>query len=308
MSLHIDSVCLIALAIIVRCASANPLNAHGRIIGGAVAEQGQFPYQISLRSFDIIYDSDINDYISGYFHRCGGSILNERWTISAAHCTQPPETARSLRVVVGAHRLRGDGIEYKLDRVINHPAFSNGINDICLMQTKSSIEFGDSVQPIAISRNHIDRTASSIVSGWGHSRQNVSCVIFILLRSCVFLNTCPFSQDYEAAEYLRYARVRIISNEECLSMYEGNNAAKIRNTSICTFKKRNVGTCYGDSGGPLKEGDELVGLVSWGVPCAVGRPDVFTRISEYIDWIVEHTGMTVGTDGVHSEYHEVNQM
>lgn len=41
----------------------------------------------------------------------------------------------------------------------------------------------------------------------------------------------------------------------------------------------------GDSGGPLVNDDEQVGVVSWGIPCAKGEPDVFTRVYSYLTWI-----------------------
>nr|CAD7461461.1 unnamed protein product [Timema tahoe] len=41
----------------------------------------------------------------------------------------------------------------------------------------------------------------------------------------------------------------------------------------------------GDSGGPLVANGALVGIVSWGQPCALGVPDVYVRVSDYIDWI-----------------------
>lgn len=43
----------------------------------------------------------------------------------------------------------------------------------------------------------------------------------------------------------------------------------------------------GDSGGPLVVSGELVGLVSWGIPCGQGYPDVFTRVSEFSGWVKE---------------------
>lgn len=47
----------------------------------------------------------------------------------------------------------------------------------------------------------------------------------------------------------------------------------------------------GDSGGPLTIGDgqEVVGIVSYGTAiCAMGRPDVYTRVSEFESWITEN--------------------
>jgi secreted trypsin-like serine protease len=51
-----------------------------------------------------------------------------------------------------------------------------------------------------------------------------------------------------------------------------------------------IGTCNGDSGGPLisiKEKPEIVGIVSFGSAqgCALGAPQGFTRVSSYLKWI-----------------------
>lgn len=44
----------------------------------------------------------------------------------------------------------------------------------------------------------------------------------------------------------------------------------------------------GDSGGPLVSADGTqIGIVSFGVPCAIGAPDVFTRVYAHVDWITE---------------------
>lgn len=42
----------------------------------------------------------------------------------------------------------------------------------------------------------------------------------------------------------------------------------------------------GDSGGPLTSGGSLHGAVSWGVACARGFPDVYSRVSAHRDWII----------------------
>lgn len=60
-------------------ATGRPTN---RIVNGLDASQGQFPYQISLRKNSM--------------HHCGGSIITNRFILTAAHC-------------VGENR--GDGFE-----------------------------------------------------------------------------------------------------------------------------------------------------------------------------------------------------
>ncbi|KAL7448475.1 hypothetical protein ACHAWC_000651 [Mediolabrus comicus] len=65
---------------------------------------------------------------------------------------------------------------------------------------------------------------------------------------------------------------------------------------MCAYKKF-TGACNGDSGGPLFQVDKdgeigdyptQVGIVSWGIPCAIpGYPDVYTRVSYYAEWIKE---------------------
>lgn len=38
-------------------------------------------------------------------------------------------------------------------------------------------------------------------------------------------------------------------------------------------------------------GNTTVGIVSWGEPCGVGYPDVFTRVSSYVDWIQKNAAL-----------------
>ena len=46
----------------------------------------------------------------------------------------------------------------------------------------------------------------------------------------------------------------------------------------------------GDSGSPLVFQGRAVGIVSWGIgsECAVGWPIVYTRVSEYLPFIIRH--------------------
>lgn len=43
----------------------------------------------------------------------------------------------------------------------------------------------------------------------------------------------------------------------------------------------------GDSGSPLAYNGQLAGVVSRGIPCAQGEPDVFANIYDNIDFVRE---------------------
>ncbi|XP_011873947.1 PREDICTED: chymotrypsin-1-like [Vollenhovia emeryi] len=62
--------CLVFIALV--CTIQGAPSPH--IIGGKAAPVGKFPYQVSLQ-------------YAGK-HRCGGSILNHRNVLTAAHCVE----------------------------------------------------------------------------------------------------------------------------------------------------------------------------------------------------------------------------
>lgn len=94
---------------------------------------------------------------------------------------------------------------------------------------------------------------------------------------------------------LQYLVVRSLDNNECRSRHQTEIAAYVHNTTLCTLRDVGQGACHGDSGGPLATVGvrKLIGIVSWGYPCARGYPDGFTRVSSYIDWIGNQTGINI---------------
>lgn len=74
---------------------ANPL--ESRITDGVAAARGEFPYQVSVQ-WGI-------PPLTQYSHSCGGSILNERYILTAGHCVM--KFGKS-RVVAGKYELNKD--------------------------------------------------------------------------------------------------------------------------------------------------------------------------------------------------------
>lgn len=59
--------------------------------------------------------------------------------------------------------------------------------------------------------------------------------------------------------------------------------------NICVVSAKDSGVCKGDSGGGLinPKDNTICGVVSWGKPCAMGKPDVFTRVEVFNKWILD---------------------
>lgn len=79
---------------------------------------------------------------------------------------------------------------------------------------------------------------------------------------------------------------------ECASALEDimGSSEPLADTNVCTGPlDGSMGACSGDSGGPLAQGNVVVGIVSWGItPCgSPGAPSVYTRVSAFIDSFIK---------------------
>lgn len=132
-----------------------------RIVGGKNAEEGQFPYQVSLR----------NRFLRGHF--CGASILTSRFMLTAGHCTQGLNSKPLfIYAVVGTISLKS-GVSINFNKITPHEGFSleRIENDISLLRTATEITFTNFIQPIALPSRNLpeEGNIAVILSGWGQT-------------------------------------------------------------------------------------------------------------------------------------------
>jgi len=227
------------------------------IVGGEEALPGERPFQILLQ-------------LDGQF-LCGGSIYNEEWIVTAAHCAELASSPSRYSVVAGIHNIRVPDATSQTRTVsknIIHPGYYDLENDIALMKLS---------QPLVLSRDN--NTAGIPLASAGRSFSgNVTISGWGTLESGG--NIIPAK--------LRKVTVPTVSDEECRNAYGEDDIA---DSMICAgLKEGGKDSCQGDSGGPLTgqiDGvDTLVGIVSWGQGCAFPNYyGVYTEVSYFEAWV-----------------------
>ncbi|XP_062985088.1 serine protease 1-like [Elgaria multicarinata webbii] len=227
-------------------AVAAPLDDDDKIVGGYDCQRLQAPYQVSLNS--------------GY-HFCGGSLINDQWVVSAAHCYQS-----RIEVRLGEYNIfeiEGDEQFINSAKVIRHEQYSSRTlnNDIMLIKLSAPAKMARNVAPINLPTKCATSGTKCLISGWGNT----------------------LSSGANSPDILQCLDAPILTNAECEEAYPG----KITPSMICVgFLEGGKDSCQGDSGGPVVCNGELQGVVSWGIGCALpGYPGVYTRVCNFVDWI-----------------------
>ncbi|XP_045336282.1 serine protease 38 [Leopardus geoffroyi] len=239
---------------------------QGKIVGGVDVPERKWPWQVSV-------------HYAG-FHVCGGSIIDEYWILSAAHCFQREKNTEAFDMYVGLVDLRVAGNHtqwFEVNKVIIHPTYEvyHPIGgDIALVQLKSRIVFSDSVLPVCVAPPDVNlQNVICWATGWG-----------------------VISQQGHTSDKLQEAQMPLISLPLCQLLY--GHLSYIMMDMLCAGDIKNMKTvCEGDSGGPLVcEFNHTwlqVGVVSWGRGCTYPMyPAVYARVSYFSKWIhyhIEHT-------------------
>lgn len=251
---------LSALVLLLAATAAVLAKPASKIAGGVPSGEHEFPYQISLQ-------------LDGR-HFCGGSLISDRFVLTAGHCTGALLSGLTVEVVAGEHDFSAPS-EHAQRRIVDefwvHEDYVVGMvapNDVAVLRVDRPYELNEFVGLVQLPGKNVLHDGTCVISGWGS----------------VSFNAYPIYPDV-----LQKAYLPIMDQEQCVKIWEGGPVA---DSNVCAGTvEGGTGVCSGDSGGPLvmegPEHKEQVGIVSWGgVPCGgPNNPGVFVRVSYFIDWI-----------------------
>ncbi|MBN2348715.1 MAG: serine protease [Bacteroidales bacterium] len=237
-----------------------------KIIGGDETDISDFPWQV---------------YLQAGMYMCGGSIISERWILTAAHCTKNALggniSASQMLIKAGATNPNNpsEGKLYKVSEVIIHSNYNNYTfeNDIALLKLEEAIDIENAEAIKIISANDVeagytDPGVMAWITGWG------------------LVNVSP----NELPDNLQKVQLPIVSSQQASTVW-GNIPSTI---IMAGYINGNKDACNGDSGGPLTvptpEGYKLAGIVSWGNQNC-NTYGGYTRVSSYESWIRAKTGI-----------------
>jgi len=248
-----------------------------RIFGGRPAQKNKYPWITRLRA---------NNY------NCGGSLINSRWILTAAHCVSECDRegrncvdyqTSDIKVFLGDHNryiLEDQEIQVDISDIIKHPDYrglivdfgSAPVHDIALLKLTEDFDFTNDahrhIRPICLpdddTQSYVGWEAT--VAGWGREGLGSSPSILQEINGMVD-SECGFSED-----------------QLCVKFSDGQK------------------TCRGDSGSPMiskpndhdgaarGENYELIGVHSFGYgKCEKGGTYIAgcARVTEHLNWIEE---------------------
>ncbi|XP_065085840.1 serine protease snake-like [Ochlerotatus camptorhynchus] len=251
---------------VIQFKAANCSTSVDLIINGVEALVGEFPHQAVL--------GKPKNGSAELEYYCGGSLISERFVLTAAHCPRP------TIVRLGVHNLtdvNDNEVDCMVSDYIRHPSFtiSKAYFDLALVQLSIEVDFFPEIRPACLWTSDPFNYSTVVASGFGATEHGPNSTVLMKVR----LNVMDKAKCEDKFFGYRKLDDGIMDEQMCVGSQEGGRD-----------------TCNGDSGGPIQVATDLetcayyvVGITSSGGACGIGTSEsVYTKVASYVDWIEQH--------------------
>src|SRR5262245_14202926 len=255
---------------------------RGRVIEGTPSPSGKWRSTVNFISAHTYGGQELPS-------ACAGSIIDERWILTAAHCVFEPRLGglKSLKWVTAfADDVRFEkGTPLRVKAAYVNRAYNGTIllNDIALLEVEKAIKLprqklaAGSGQPTFLAPDN-----RATIIGWGRTKPFQ-----------------PPGMPGQTSPILLEASIPIAGKETCDAFRKSMAPAReLTNAEFCAGerpqKEKRPQVCNGDSGGPIfvaggAAGEHIqAGIVSWGKPGCQESYAVFSNVGHFEPWIRKH--------------------